>query len=106
MRVVFDEDLKPLKEDFGAVIDGDLLVVPKQLQDAAPNHHTALELFGAMQTFPSSFVEVLEWTLEEVHTARNRLAVMLKGRLPDVILNPPDSPPPRRTYGVSGRPRK
>lgn len=102
MQLKLDPDLKVQKEDFGAVIDGDTLVLPRIILRACPNPAgKAIAVVASLWRDPTSWMDVLNWTQAEFEAARTRLLGMLKGRFPDAILEQPKGK--KRAYGVPMR---
>lgn len=92
MQLKFDPNFKVQKEDFGAVIDGDTLVLPSIILRACPNPAgKAVVVVASLWRDPTSWMAVLSWTQEEFEAARKKLFEMLEGRIDGRILHPQPS---------------
>lgn len=86
--------------DFAATLEQSAVEVPEEVSVAARklSLRDAGELISYLYSFPSAFASELGWNIDEVASARDRLANQMHGLLPDAILSPPT--PVKRSYGA------
>lgn len=90
LRLHPDPSLKLTTGDYKAVVDGDKLKIPVPLFEklAAQNIHTAEQFVAACQSAPLSVAMTLDWSLELMEPALQKLTTTLKGHVLDSILHP------------------
>ena len=101
LPIIADATLPPAKPgDLGARLTGAALSVPPDVATALGRLSVgnAEELVSYLQSFPSAIASALQWTPDEVSEARQKLVAMLRGKVPDALLDPP--PAIRRAYGA------
>ncbi|HLD71202.1 MAG TPA: hypothetical protein VI873_01130 [Candidatus Peribacteraceae bacterium] len=86
--------------DFGAEVREDVLYIPRDVARTIQEMglRNAEELLSALHSFPSSWMALLGWQLEEVQLARDNLQKTLEGHVDDIYINPP--PPPQFGFGA------
>lgn len=86
--------------DFAVHVCPDKLEVPPEVWRVAGKFslRDAAELVSYLYAFPTSFATELGWNLTQLQTARDRLAIQLKGIVADNVILPTE--PVRRVYGA------
>ncbi len=94
---ITQRDEQPSPGDLHTRVSGEELQVPAEFARALRELgvRTAIDLIGLMQSFPNSIAEMLNWPIDDVYVATERLRGQLRGTLPEHFLNPPA--PARRT---------
>jgi len=90
--LVTGHKLRSRPGSYGAVVDGDELRVPLDVRLAImlAGWKTVEDFFLGVNACPNVFTAGLGWTEDDCRKAREELRALLRGRLPDWIIDPPD----------------
>lgn len=78
------------KGDFDAAVDAGRLVVDRDVADRLRRMtiRTAEDLLAYLDSFPAAVASALDWRVEEVWSARSKLAETLRGQVDARLLHP------------------
>jgi len=94
LKLLADLALSARPGSFGARLDGQVLYVPNEVRFVSrlSGWLTAEELYRAARETPALVADALGWTPDQCAQAASELRDLLRGTVPEDVLDPPSRP--------------